>query len=145
MTRRARKLGQRSTKPLPLSMLARAMTAKWWIGFTTVNGCNHLGIASTGFSAPAVALSGGLMKKAINWACWADLAKVAFTVPMLMPDKMHRAAPKRTSGSLSWKGTPNTSFMTATDRTAVRDSRTNSGTTFAMIISEVVAGDIKIG
>ena len=83
------------------------------------------------------------MKKAISWACWADLAKVALTVPMLMPDRMHRAAAESTSGSWPWKGTPNASLMTAIPRIDVMNSRTNSGATFAMMISEVLAGDIS--
>src|ERR1017187_11021942 len=87
---RARKFGQTSMNPLPLSMVPRTMVAKWWTGFSTVRGCSHFGIASIGLSAPDKEESGGVLKKLGRWACCADLLNVAMTVPMLIPDKMHR-------------------------------------------------------
>src|ERR1039458_713196 len=73
---KARKFGQRSTIPLPLSMLPRTITAKWWTGLNTVTGCSHFGIASTGLRAPDKEESGGLIKKAVSCACCADLLNV---------------------------------------------------------------------
>ena len=91
---------QRDVKLLPFSRLPRAITAKWWIGFTTVNGCSHFGIASTGLKAPDNVANGGFTKKLVNNACCADLLKVAMTVPMLIPERIQSAPPPNTSSKL---------------------------------------------
>ncbi len=65
-----------------------------------VTGRNHCGIASTGFSAPESEARGGFTKKAVNWACCADLLKVASTVPMPIPARMHNTPPSKTKGRL---------------------------------------------
>ena len=57
-------------------------------------------MASTGFIAPDKEDNGGLMKKAVNCACCADLLKVAITVPRLIPDKMHNMPPNKTKSKL---------------------------------------------
>ncbi len=111
--RSARKFGQTAMNPLPLSIVPRTMVAKWWIGFNTVRGCSHFGIASTGLSAPEREDIGGLMKKLVSWACCADFENVAITVPMLIPERMQRQPAKSKSRTLPWKGTPKTKRMTA--------------------------------
>src|SRR5262249_16743390 len=100
MTKRPRKLGQRSTSPLALNRTARAPIVNWEIGLTTLRGCKQFGIASTGVKAPENDKRGGFTKKFVMKACRADLLKVAMTVPMLIPDITHKAAPLSTSARL---------------------------------------------
>ena len=68
--------GQTAVRPLPFISTDRVIMPKCRIGLSTVSGCIHCGIASTGVSAPESEASGGLTKKAINCACCADFVNV---------------------------------------------------------------------
>src|ERR1041384_2550455 len=113
------------------------------MGFTTTNGWSHFGIASTGLKAPDNVANGGLTKKLVSIACCADRLNVEVTVPMLMPESMQSAPAPRTQKRLPGSGTLNTSFITTTAINIIRHRSTNSGVILAMIISEVLEGDIN--
>jgi len=71
------------------------------------------------------------------------LAEVETTVPMLMPDKMHKAPPASKSRTLPWNGTQNANLRTPSAMNIMRHNRQNNGVILAMMISEVLAGDMS--
>jgi hypothetical protein len=75
----------------------RERLPKCRIGLTSVNGCIHCGIPSTGVNAPESEASGGLTKNAINCACRAEFVDVAMNVPTPMPESTVKIDPARTS------------------------------------------------
>src|SRR5262249_5409880 len=135
--------GQIASIPAPLSKTPRAIVEKWLIGLSSVNGCIHSGIASTGVVAPDSIESGGLTKKLINCACCCDLLNVARNVPMPIPASTQSIPAANSNTRLPRIGNPKTRRATMSASTIWVESSANSGAILAVTISTACAGVIS--